>query len=223
VPLKVFGSYMNDSPIYYAAAKDGKVKSLDDLRGSKFGITRFGSLTDFVARVTAREKGLDPDKDMKVVAIGGAPEQMAALKRGTTDVFAFGIDVPAQLETQGTGKIIGSFADLFPDGQHGVFEAQDSWLKENEETAQKLLKAYFETVEWMKANEAEVVASAEKFLNVTPEVAKLTYERLMPLYSTDGVVNVDGLRRTAETLPELKVAPKVPDVDALVQQLSPAT
>jgi NitT/TauT family transport system substrate-binding protein len=223
VPLKMFGSYMNDSPIYFAAKKNGKVKTLDDLRGAKFGITRFGSLTDFVARVTARAKGLDPSKDMKIVALGGAPEQMAALKRGTTDVFAFGIDVPAQLETQGAGTIIGSFAEIFPGGQHGVFEATDSYLKDNRQTAQRLMKAYFDTITWMKAHKPEVIASAQKFLNLTPKVAELTYDKLMPLYSTDGAVNVDGLRKTAQTLPDLQVAPKVPDVDALVQQLTPAS
>jgi NitT/TauT family transport system substrate-binding protein len=217
VPLKVFASYMNDSPIYFVARKDGKVASLDDLAGAKFGITRFGSLTDFVARVTAKSKGLDAKKDLKIVAIGGAPEQMAALKKGTTDVFAFGIDVPAQLETQGTGKIIGAFADVFPDGQHGVFEANADWIKGNQDSAKRLLKAYFQTIEWMKANKAAVVASAQKFLNVTPEVAELTYDRLMPLYSADGALNLEGLRKTAALLPDLDVAKEAPDVEAMYE------
>lgn len=224
VPMKVFAGYMTESPMYFAAKKGGKVKDLDSLKGAKFGVTRFGSLTDFAARVTADAKGLDPKKDMEIVAIGGAPEQMAAIKQGATDVFVFGIDVPAQLEAQGEAEIIGSFAEVFPGAQHGVFEAGEKWLSENKETAKKLLAAYFETVEWMEANPDEVKAAAVEFLNITPEVAERTYEEIMPLYSRDGALNVEGLKKTAEMLPELDVADEVPDVDALIEPgLAPGT
>jgi NitT/TauT family transport system substrate-binding protein len=161
---------------------------------------------------------------MEIVAIGGAPEQMAAIKQGATDVFVFGIDVPAQLEAQGEAEIIGSFAEVFPGAQHGVFEAGEKWLAENKETAKKLLAAYFETVEWMEANPDEVKAAAVEFLNLTPEVAERTYEEIMPLYSRDGALNVEGLKKTAEMLPELDVADEVPDVDALIEPgLAPGT
>jgi NitT/TauT family transport system substrate-binding protein len=52
------------------------------LRGKRVGITTFGDLSDFGTRFGLRAIGLDPDKDVSLVQMGGQPVRMAALQSG---------------------------------------------------------------------------------------------------------------------------------------------
>src|SRR6185437_5514843 len=52
------------------------------LRGKRVGITTFGDLSDFGTRFGLRQLGLDPDKDVSLVQMGGQPIRMAALQSG---------------------------------------------------------------------------------------------------------------------------------------------
>src|SRR6266571_1674591 len=58
------------------------IKSAEDLKGKKFGVSRFGALSDLVIRRYIRNFGLDPAKDVTIVQIGCIPEQLAAMKAG---------------------------------------------------------------------------------------------------------------------------------------------
>ncbi|MBI4319582.1 MAG: ABC transporter substrate-binding protein [Chloroflexi bacterium] len=53
-----------------------------DLKGKTLGMSRFGSLTDIALRYAVRKLGLDPEKDVTIVQVGGPPEILAAMKTG---------------------------------------------------------------------------------------------------------------------------------------------
>jgi len=53
------------------------------LRGKRVGITVFGDLSDFGTRYGLRAIGLDPEKDVSIVQMGGQPIRMAALQSGS--------------------------------------------------------------------------------------------------------------------------------------------
>ena len=52
------------------------------LRNGRLAITRFGSLSDFMARTYLRRAGLTPDRDVALIQTGGYPESVAALQAG---------------------------------------------------------------------------------------------------------------------------------------------
>jgi len=58
------------------------VKQIEDLKGDKIAITRFGSATDFALRFAAEKWLIKPEKNFTVLQLGGQPEMMAALKSG---------------------------------------------------------------------------------------------------------------------------------------------
>ena len=58
------------------------IKSAEDLRGKRLGVSRFGALSDLVIRRYLRKLGLDPAKDVTIVQIGGIPELVTAMKAG---------------------------------------------------------------------------------------------------------------------------------------------
>lgn len=58
------------------------IRSADDLKGKRLGVSRFGALSDLVIRRYVRKLGLDPAKDVTIVQIGGIPELVTAMKAG---------------------------------------------------------------------------------------------------------------------------------------------
>ena len=58
------------------------VAAVDGLRGKRVGVTRFGSLSDFMARSYLRRAGITPDRDVAMIQTGGYPESVAAMQAG---------------------------------------------------------------------------------------------------------------------------------------------
>ena len=65
-----------------------EIKRAEDLKGKKVAVTTYGSLTDFLVRHIAKRKGLNPDKDVALLQIGGDAERLVALKQGGVDAAA---------------------------------------------------------------------------------------------------------------------------------------
>ncbi len=57
-----------------------EITGIEGLRGKRVGVTRFGSLSDFMARNQLRRAGLIPDKDVALIQTGGYPESVAAMQ-----------------------------------------------------------------------------------------------------------------------------------------------
>ena len=58
------------------------ISTIEALRGKRVGVTRFGSLSDFMARSSLLRAGLTPDRDVAILQTGGYPESVAAMQAG---------------------------------------------------------------------------------------------------------------------------------------------
>lgn len=59
-----------------------EITTVAGLRNGRMAVTRFGSLSDFMARTYLRRAGLTPDRDVALIQTGGYPESVAALQAG---------------------------------------------------------------------------------------------------------------------------------------------
>jgi len=66
--------------VVHAMVVKPEIKRAEDLKGKKIGVTTFGSLTDFLIQYALRKKGLNPNRDVALIQIGGDPERIGALK-----------------------------------------------------------------------------------------------------------------------------------------------
>jgi ABC-type nitrate/sulfonate/bicarbonate transport system substrate-binding protein len=78
MPLKVAGSLL-DSPTHALIARS-EVKSVKDLRGRTIGIGNFGGTDEVVARMMFKHFGIDPKREVKMIAVGPDRAWSAALK-----------------------------------------------------------------------------------------------------------------------------------------------
>lgn len=77
------------------------VKTFDDLKGKRIGITSAGSLTENLIRLQALDRGLDFGKDFEVLGVGVGAAQKAALDTGRIDAGMFGNIDSLQLTQEG--------------------------------------------------------------------------------------------------------------------------
>ena len=94
---------MVNIPAFYIVVQP-EIKSIQDLRGRPVGITRFGSSTDFTMRYILKKAGLEPDKDVPLLQLGGQPELAAGIE--TRRIFAAPMTPPALLKTLKAGARI---------------------------------------------------------------------------------------------------------------------
>src|SRR4030095_8971732 len=73
------GGIVNVPAFFVMAAPE--IKSLEDLKGTTVGVTRFGSSSDFAMRYVLQKHGLRPEKDVTLLQLGGMIELATALSK----------------------------------------------------------------------------------------------------------------------------------------------
>lgn len=58
---------------------------MKDIKGKRFGVSTYGSLTDALTRYAVRQAGLDPEKDVQILQVGGSANALAAMQSGQID------------------------------------------------------------------------------------------------------------------------------------------
>jgi ABC-type nitrate/sulfonate/bicarbonate transport system substrate-binding protein len=66
----------------YILAAHPSIKTPAELKGKRVGISQLGASTDFIARFALRKLGLNAEKDVTILGVGGAGERWAALSAG---------------------------------------------------------------------------------------------------------------------------------------------
>src|SRR4029453_8773336 len=73
-------------PYSLIAAKN--IKSAKDLVGSRLAINRVGDVSAYGSQLALRKLGLNPDKDVTMLQVGGSPQRLAALQSGSVQAAA---------------------------------------------------------------------------------------------------------------------------------------
>lgn len=122
-----------------------EIKRVEDLRGKVIGVSRLGSTVDYGARYVLRRFGLEPDKDVAIVQMGGNPEALAAMKSGGAQAGIFGVPTTLKAQKAGMHEIV-SFLDLGVPYPMVSVVARKQYVAANQETVRNFLKAYTEGI-----------------------------------------------------------------------------
>src|ERR1051326_4017363 len=85
LPLRVVANFMDSSPLALIARP--QYKSVKDLKGKTLGVSTFGATPEIASRMVFKQAGIDPEKEIKVIALRTDDARMAALKEGIVDVI----------------------------------------------------------------------------------------------------------------------------------------
>jgi len=210
MPLKMVATQTEGNHFTLNVAPD--VTGVGDLKGKAIGVTRVGATTWVFARMVARENGWDPDRDVKIVGLGGLDAQLAALSRKEIHAFVWG-DGGAVTEQQGKSKVLMRLDRVTPSWISQIQYASEDGIRKSGDQLRKVMKAVFRGQKLMHEKPEDAANDIAKKLGWTPAATLAAHKISGTLLSADGTFSVEALKTMQETLLEHGVIKKRVPVD----------
>jgi ABC-type nitrate/sulfonate/bicarbonate transport system substrate-binding protein len=155
------------------------INRIEDLRGKIFGTTRFGTQSDLASRIALRRAGIDPERDITMVQTGGPAETIGAMVAGK--VHAAAVTPPATLQARKAKlKDLVDLSKLDVEYHVNGVVTTRKFLKSNEDTVRRFLRAYIEgAVRGMKDKAFAMKTMGKYFRTDDHEVLEETYEMVI--------------------------------------------
>jgi NitT/TauT family transport system substrate-binding protein len=212
-PVRAIGVIMaSPAEMAIIVGQDSTAQGADDLKGKKIGVTNVASLTLWLVEELNRTKGWKGSDRAVPMPIGGLTTAVALMKSRQIDAYVTGMGSGFQLEEQNAGRLLLSTSDYVGDIEVFVTFAANSLIQQNPDAVRRFLKAWYETIAFMKGHKAETVEIARNALGKSPTVENREYDFLMPKLSTDGKFEPGALERLRSTFTELKILETLPDL-----------
>jgi NitT/TauT family transport system substrate-binding protein len=210
---------MAGPPLIFAlvARYDGDVRSVDDLKGRKVGISTVGSITSWLVDEVSRQRGWGDD-GMTTVPIGEDGARVAALKSKAIDAAVVNLAVALNYADHGDGRIILRFGDIAKHFHAHVIFATDKAIAERPDDLRRFLKGWLETIAFMRTNKDATVKIAMPVLDTDATLTAQIYDELMPMFSDDGRFDPQALAVLRRSFVEMKTLPQEPDMSKLITE-----
>jgi NitT/TauT family transport system substrate-binding protein len=166
---------MSDDRMGYQLVTRPEVKSIAELKGKRIGISRFGSSSEFGARVLLQRAGLDP-KLVSILQIGNEAERLAALKSGGIDGSVFNAPFGSAAKKFNFNIIADAVALGIPYFNTGICGSA-KLLQKNETRILNFLRAYVEAIKIFKTDPEYTLKALAQFTRVNDaELLKESYD-----------------------------------------------
>jgi ABC-type nitrate/sulfonate/bicarbonate transport system substrate-binding protein len=202
------------SDLALVVGTDSPIKSFDDLKGRRIGISTEGSLTAWLAAELIRVKGWQP-QDLTTVALGDISSRLAALRTEQIDVCWTTLGVALQVEDKHEGRVLGTAADYVHDFVAEAIFASNHVIESNPAAVRAFIAGWIDTIEFMRQNKAEAVRLARKSTNFSEAVENREYDLLMPAMTRNGRFDKKALAVLQRSFVPLGLLDREPDIKRL--------
>jgi ABC-type nitrate/sulfonate/bicarbonate transport system substrate-binding protein len=210
---------MADKPLIFALVvrNDGSVKSAQDLKGRKVGVSGVGSVTNWIITEISRQHGWGVE-GIPRVGLGNDANRIAALKTNSIDAAIVNIAVATKYVQSGEGKVLVTFDDLVKDFHIHVIFATDKAIAEKPQALRSFLAGWFDTVRFMRSNRPKTLEIARQVMRTDDATTAAIYDAVMPMFNEEGQFKPKALAALARSYVELKTLPKEPDMRTLYSE-----
>lgn len=190
MPMRVVASYMDSSTHLLIARPE--YKSIRDLKGKTLAVSTYGATSDVAARMMMKQGGIDPEKELKIIPLGGERSRYAALKEGIVDVAV--LSPPTDTEAQRSGlRVLSRFFEHFKLPFTGVGTNLKK-LKEKPDEVRRVVKALLRANLFVRSNREGTIQTMMDWVKVDRESATATYDSTLKIFSEDGSMSESGLK-----------------------------
>jgi NitT/TauT family transport system substrate-binding protein len=179
---------------------DPKITKPTDLKGTRMAIDRLGDYSDFRARKVLERYGLEPQKDVVLLQIGGQTGRFAALKSG--QVQSTFVAAPLTLVARKAGfRSLVDLADLgFPSTSASVV-VMKSTVDRNEKEVSAVMRAISRALRVFKSDRETGIRSLARFMKMKdPEALDETWRSQAKIYQEVPSPAVSGIKMVKDFL-----------------------
>ncbi|HEY7165588.1 MAG TPA: ABC transporter substrate-binding protein [Candidatus Binatia bacterium] len=170
------------------------VLTFDQLKGKIGGVNRLGSTSDLGLRLALRRKGVDPEKDVKIITAGDNPSRLAAVSKG---VVQFTI-IPEPFVREGEKIGLKDFFSIgslkIPFWWNAVL-VQGATLRTKRPLMVKFARAMMQAVHFIKTDKEGTKAIFSKNLRLSdPEGLERAYRDYSGIFPENLLPTPDGVK-----------------------------
>jgi len=215
VPAHAVASLANrpDNFVIAVGEKSG-VKTIDEMKGKRIGVTTLGSLTEWLARTTSARRGWGPT-GMEIVSMGETRSRLAALEAGELSAIVTSAVQAFQMEADKKGRVLVSFGADVPHFHTNIIFAHDDLIAKRPDDLRRFLSAWFKTAKFMRANKADSVKAIARTMRLPEEAISRSYELELGSMSMDGAFDPEALKVIQSSLKELGITETPPPIEKL--------
>ena len=193
--MVILGHTMPGVIQYLMARPD--IKRTEDLKGKTIGVTTFGSLTDFLVKYLAKQKGLNPDKDFAMLQIGSDSDRFIALQQGR--IPAATLSHPNYIFAQRAGFQV--FWDFFKEVDYPWSEIATTrtQIKQDRDMVMRYMRAHVEGIARFKQEPELAKKVIKKMLRLNDDsMAQESWELFAKHRLAAPYPNIKGMKTSYE-------------------------
>jgi NitT/TauT family transport system substrate-binding protein len=175
LPVRTIAVNLENAP--YVLIGRPQIKSMSDMKGKKVAVSSLGSMSTHVVREIVARNGLDPERDLTVLAVGGSSARAASLAAGFVDAALVTAPLNYDLERQGYTRLAWG-PDFVRYPLNGVAASTDL-LATNRALVLAFLRGVIGGVRDVKQRKSEMIPFVKEYLKLPEEEAVKSYEFLV--------------------------------------------
>jgi NitT/TauT family transport system substrate-binding protein len=210
LPIRTIAVVLKRAP--YVLIGQPNVRSPEELKGKRIGVSSVGGMSAYLVREILARNGLNPDRDVTFLAIGGTSARTAALFGGTIDAALVVAPDNYALERKGYRRLLMA-SDYVNYPLSGVAASAD-FLAKNKPVAIAFIKGLLEGAKFVRQNKSDSITFIKSYLKVPDDEAEKSYDFLIKEMPPD-LIPEDAVIRAGIDFAQsaLKLSPEaVPDI-----------
>lgn len=188
-----------------------EIRTATDLKGKRIGTSRFGAAIDRATRLLLTRLGLNPDKDVVFIQIGGEPTLLGALLGKTIDAAL--LQPPRHRKAiEGGMKVLANLEEMNIPFQHTGLVTTQKFIAKNPEVTRRVVKSFVESIHLMRTNPEIAKKAISKYMRLTDErEIEETYQLLRRVTLTKPYPSIEGIKTILADLSDQLPAAKNAD------------
>ena len=205
-----------------------EIKTYQDLKGRKIGITQYGSAAHLVLVLMLKKWNMRPDQ-VQILQVGSSPALLASLDKGGIDAAVLTLPTFFLAEDKGY-RVIGDPMTLDIYYLQNTLETTRSFLRKSRDQALKFMRGYIEGIAYFKKNKKESLDIMSRKLRIQSSQERdvryleMSYNLMTSAYSDIPYPSLRAVQSIVDKIAEEDPKVKERDVrsfvdDTLVKEL----
>jgi ABC-type nitrate/sulfonate/bicarbonate transport system substrate-binding protein len=188
------------------------IRSVDDLKGKRVGVTQAGTLTYWLAVEFAHSQGWGEDGITTVPVGGHHADQLAAIVTGQVAGVMSHVELGMELAQQHRGRVLMDASDLVPGFMSNSITASTALIDNHPDVLRRFLKGWFETVAYMLAHEDESMSIASTATGMPKDLLQAEWHLVGHSFSRDGHITPQQMDQIATAITQIGLVSSKPDL-----------
>jgi NitT/TauT family transport system substrate-binding protein len=211
-PLKLLFCQF-DKPQHSLFAK-ADLSTIKALRGKRIAVSGLGTIDDILLREALAANGIDPSRDLAVLAMGAAEMRFSAMMSGAIDGAM--LIAPSTFYAQDHGfRELAAFQNMGFVLPSGGIVTRDEVLKTDAPMAERFVRATVMGFVYMRDNRPGTLKVMARTLKIDESTAAKLYDSSRPTMTSDGTVSGEAEKKMTGMVLKIAGAKETPPPEKL--------